>query len=302
MAESEELHLLYRPRNFDEYLGNRVLKEGVASLLPRTHFFIFYGSKGCGKTTLARLVASHLKITNMDIHEIDAADKTGVDDARLLKSSVGYAPLGGKNKIYIIDEIHRLSKQAFDSLLKTLEEPPSHAYFIGCTTDFQTIPITIKDRAKCFEVKTLSLREAESLIDWVCEGEDIKLSSIVKQTLLDHCEGMPREIVSNIDKIRDIKADEDAVSLIAAAKANSKVIDLCRSLLRKADWPDISALLKDINEEPEAIRYAVLGYMSAVLLKGNNKQAAIVMNFFIESFMYSKRAGLIFACYQSILT
>ncbi len=97
------LHIVYRPRTFDEYIGNEVMIKSVKSALKRTQTYLFFGSRGCGKTTLARLIAHELKINKNDIYEIDAADKTSVDDARQLKSTVSLAPLSGDKKIYIIE-------------------------------------------------------------------------------------------------------------------------------------------------------------------------------------------------------
>jgi len=300
MTERQELHLLYRPQNFDEYIGGDALKEAVLSCVDRTRTFLFHGPRGCGKTSLARLIAAHLKIHESDIHEIDAADKTGIDDARQIKSSASYAPMGGSKKIYIIDEVHRLSGNAWDSLLKTLEQPPNHCYFVLCTTELSKVPITIKSRAKSFEVKPLVRKDASLLLEWVCENEQIKLSDPIKNCILDNCEGIPREIIITIDTVRDIKKDEDAIELIASAKYNPQIIDLCRALIAKKKWSEITAILSSIADEPESIRYAVLGYMNSVLMKSDNAQAAVVIMCFTESFMYSKKAGLTMACYSSI--
>jgi DNA polymerase-3 subunit gamma/tau len=296
-----ELHIEYRPLEFDEYIGNAALKASVLSVIDRAHTYIFYGPRGCGKTTMARLIAKKVGAADIDIYEIDAADKTGVDDARQIKANSGFAPMGGKSKVYIIDEFHRLSGNASDALLKTLEEPPDHCYFILCTTEIEKVPATIKSRAKSYEVKSLTVKESEELLDWVCSEERIKLPSQVRQAIIDNCEGIPREMLVSLDMVRKINKEEDAIALILSSKSNPKVIDLCRALLQKAKWAEIGRILKDIADEPENVRYAVLGYMNAVLLKGDNKQAIIVMSWFENSFMYSRRPGLTAACYRSVM-
>jgi DNA polymerase-3 subunit gamma/tau len=295
------LHLEYRPRTFDEYIGNPTLVKNIKSVLNRTQTFMLHGMRGCGKTTLARLIAKELKIHDMDIYEIDAADKTSVDDARHLKSTAYLSPLAGKNKIYIIDECHRLSSNAMDSLLKVFEEPPKSCYFVLCTTDPNKVTETIKSRCKSYEVKPLNYDASCELIDWICGEEKIDLSQAIKELIVDECNGIPREIVVAIDMLRDISDIEEASQLLMTGKTDPKIIDLCRMLLKRDKWVNIAPILKDIKEEPESIRYAILGYMSSVLLNGNNTQAPVVISCFAESFIYSKRAGLILACYQSVL-
>jgi DNA polymerase III subunit gamma/tau len=301
MEKSYELHTEYRPRTFDEYIGNKPLISGILSVIDRAHAYIFYGPRGCGKTTLARLIACKVGAAEFDIHEINAADKTGVDDAREIISNAGFAPLGGKSKVYIIDECHRLSLQAFDAFLKIMEEPPENCYFILSTTMLEKVPATIKSRFKPYEVKPLDQKESEELIDWVCDEEGIKLLPAVKRAIIENKEGIPREMLVALDMVRNVPNEEDAVALILSAGGNPKVIDLCRGLLDRSDWKRISLILRDIVDEPEGVRYAVLGYMNAVLLKGTNDQAAKVATLFLESFMYSKKCGLTMACYTAVV-
>lgn len=298
--ETYELHTEYRPRDFDEFIGNEAVISGVLSIIDRAHLYIFHGPRGCGKTTLARLIAKKVGTAKGDIYEINAADKTGIDDVRPILAAAPFSPMMGSSKVYIVDEVHRLSPQAMDAFLKVLEEPPKHCYFIFCTTEIVKIKATILSRAKVFEVKPLVGKDAEKLIDWVCKEEKIKLPTAVRQTIIDHCEGIPREMLVALDMVQKIEKEEDAIVLIASSKESAQVIDLCRALLNKAKWADIAKILKVIADEPEGVRYAVLGYMNAVLLKSDNKQAAITIGWFLESFMYSRRAGLTLACYNAV--
>ena len=300
-AEREELHNKYRPKTFDELIGNEALKESLLSSIQRTRTFLFYGQRGCGKTTLARLIARELGVENIDLNEIDAADNTGVDNARSIKESARYFPMAGKFKVYIIDEVHRLSGNAFDSLLKILEEPPLHTYFILCTTEFQKVPATIKSRAKCYEVKALGEKDANFLVRWICHEEKIHISPEVKRTILECCEGVPREIIIALDTVRDVKDDEDAISLIHAS-VHREIRDLCQALLNQEKWPQVAAIIKDLRDEPERIRLSVLGYMAAVLLSGkSNDIAAMIIEQFSQTFIYSGKAGLAYSSYMSII-
>jgi DNA polymerase-3 subunit gamma/tau len=298
--EKYELHTEYRPRDFDEFIGGAALKESILSVVDRAHTYIFYGPRGCGKTTMARLIASKVGAADIDIHEINAADKTGVDDIRQIISAAGFSPIGGKSKVYIIDECHRLSGNAMDALLKTLEEPPKHCYFVLPTTELTKVSATIKSRAKAYEFKPLTVKESEALLTWVCSEEKIKLPASVRQAIIDNGEGIPREMLVSLDMVRDIAKEEDAVALLLSSKGNAQVIDLCRALLQAAKWTEVCKILREITDEPENVRYAILGYMNAVLVKSDNKQAAIVIGWFLDSFMYSRRAGLTLACYNAV--
>jgi DNA polymerase-3 subunit gamma/tau len=303
--ERVELHLKYRPQTFDEIIGNREIKESIVAGISRSRTFLFYGPRGCGKTTIARLIAKEIGAAEIDTHEIDAADKTGVDDARAIKEASQFSPMGGKFKIYIIDECHRLSGNASDSLLKTLENPPDHCYFVLCTTELQKVSTTIKSRAKRFEVKPLTEAEQNSLIKLVCHREGIRLSPAVRKAIIDSCEGIPREIIIAIDTIRDTKSDDDALSLINSL-VHREVIDLCRALIKRENWKIVSGILKDLQakEDHERTRMAVLGYMNTVLLNatdtGSCNTAALIIEEFKGSVMYSGKAGLTYACYMAV--
>ena len=296
MKEKEgELHLRYRPKIFSEFIGSETIKESILSSLHRTHTFIFHGLRGCGKTTLARLLAYELEIKDRDIIEIDAADKTGIDDARQLKSTVSYAAMGGKNKIYIIDECHRLTGNAMDSLLKTFEEPPEHVYFVLCTTEINKLSKTIRSRAKEYELRPLSKINGEKLIDWICKEEGFEVPSSIRKLIIERCEGVPREIVISVDKVRDMEDVEKAKELIQSVSEKAEVIELCRLLVKGSPWKEVSEVLKGIPDEPEQVRRAVLGYLKKVLLNNGGDRIADMIFLFGEN-VYDGGAAVLSAC------
>ena len=294
------LEIKYRPIAFEELVGWNAEKESLLSIIHTKRTYLISGPRGCGKTTIARLIAYKLNTNDFDIIEIDAATNTGIDDAREIKKSAQVFPTMSSQKVYIIDEVHRLSPQAFDSLLKLLEEPPKHCYFVLCTTEIQKVPATIQSRAAKYEVKPLTSRESVQLLDWVCHEEKIMLSPNIRDKIIQKCDGIPREMIVALEMVKDMNNEDEAVSLIKSLQTDPQIIDLCRALINKSKWMDIVAIVKELKDEPEQIRYAVLGYMNSVLMKEENPRAALVMSCFTESFYYSKKPGLTLACFMSI--
>ena len=180
-SENKILALKYRPQSFKELIGQEIMVETIVNSIQSNKLpnaYLLTGIRGTGKTTTARLIAKALncnkdflneencncnnceEITNsrhLDVLEMDAASRTGIDDVRELIESSKYNPTSSKYKIYIIDEVHMLSKQAFNGLLKTLEEPPSHLKFIFATTEVKKIPVTIISRCQRFDLHRISV-------------------------------------------------------------------------------------------------------------------------------------------------
>jgi DNA polymerase-3 subunit gamma/tau len=150
------LYRKYRPKNFGEVLGqDHIVKvlEGAIRNGNISHAYLFCGTRGTGKTSIARIFAREIGCSESDLYEIDAASNRGIDDIRELRESVKTSPFDGKYKVYIIDEAHMLTKDAFNALLKTLEEPPAHAVFILATTELDKIPETVMSRCQVFTYK-----------------------------------------------------------------------------------------------------------------------------------------------------
>lgn len=302
--EKQPFHLKYRPKTFDEFIGNNAIVNSIIDTIPTTHTYLFYGPKGCGKTTLARLVAKELEIENpFDIHEIDAASIGGIDATKEIKSTIYTLPLSGNKKIYIIDECHRLTVQAQDVWLKTFEEPPAHVYFVLCTTDFQKVLSTIKSRAARYQVRPLKRKEMTELIDWVCKEEKIELDKKIKKEIINN-ESTPRDALVLLDQIKECNSEEASVLMTGIdAEVSKTVIDLCRLLLKnkKNKWKEVVVILKDLDEEAESIRRAVLGYMAKVMLDSEDPvMSSIIIEEFEEPFYNSGKAGLVLACYRIV--
>ncbi len=221
---SKVLALKYRPQIFDDLIGQEVVAETIINSIKANkvpNAYLFTGIRGIGKTTIARIVAKTLNCTNgienkcsnkcgnceaitnsshIDVLEMDAASKTGVDDVRELIEFSRYGPTSSKYKIFIIDEVHMLSKQAFNALLKTLEEPPAYLKFIFATTEIKKIPITVISRCQRYDLSRIKSSELFEFIRRIKEKEGGKVSDDALKLIVKISEGSVRDALSLLDR------------------------------------------------------------------------------------------------------
>ncbi len=221
---AEALYRKWRPKTFDEVVGQEhvttTLKNQIATGRIG-HAYLFVGSRGCGKTTSARIFAKEVNIAGLDpdsprakqiaeaiaegraldVIEIDAASHTGVDDIREIRERVGFQPGELRYKVYIIDEVHMLSTAAFNALLKTLEEPPPHVIFILATTDPQKIPATVLSRCQRFNFRRVPIDKIVARLRQLCEAEGIEADDHALRLIARHAAGSLRDAVSLLDQL-----------------------------------------------------------------------------------------------------
>ncbi|MFA6598670.1 MAG: DNA polymerase III subunit gamma/tau [Ignavibacteriaceae bacterium] len=215
----------YRPQLFDDVVGQEhitnTLKNGIKSGRV-AHAFLFTGPRGVGKTTTARILAKALNCENpknaepcnecemcrsiqstqsMDIIEIDAASNRGIDDIRTLRDSVKYSPTKGKYKVYVIDEVHMLTKESFNALLKTLEEPPSHTIFIFATTDIHRVPITIISRCQRYDFRRIDINTIKALLSKIAIDQKISIDDKTLTLIAKKSDGGLRDAESFFDQV-----------------------------------------------------------------------------------------------------
>jgi len=304
------LHRKYRPEFFEEIYGNRTtlnaLKQKVEEGVTTT--FLFYGKRGTGKTTAARIVAKELGASSMDTFEYDTADVGVKDFARSQKTMVRFAPLSGGVRVTIYDECQDASKGFWDAMLKTLEEPPKNNYFILCTTNPEKLPAAIKSRCSDFKFSPLNSKECLALLKDVCDKEKVNyLSDDILKEIYEKVEGVSREALVLLDKIIDMEDDDEILKVIESHI--SVMVDsedlrlLSKALIEGKSWKIVQGLLKKIDKmdiEPESIRHSVLNYIAATLLNSDEKKADrlfLIVEEFKETFIYSGRARLFAACY-----
>ena len=256
------LALKYRPSNFEELIGQEVVAETIINSVKSNkvpNAYLFTGIRGVGKTTIARIVAKSLNCLNgienlckqnfcenceaisnsshIDVLEMDAASKTGVDDVRDLIEFSRYGPTSSRFKIFIIDEVHMLSKQAFNALLKTLEEPPEYLKFIFATTEIKKIPVTIVSRCQRFDLSRIKSSELFTFIKKIKDQENGKVSDDALKLIVKISEGSVRDALSLLDRALLYINNEKELDLSSAQRIfgyfdKSQLINLFKSVLQ----------------------------------------------------------------------
>jgi len=237
------LYRKYRPKNFDEVLGQdhivAILKSAIKSKRV-SHAYLFAGPRGTGKTSVARILAKEIGCSDIDLIEIDAASSRGIDEIRSLREAVNYAPLQGPVKVYIIDEVHMLTKEAFNALLKTLEEPPKHVVFVLATTEPEKVPETIISRCQNFSFHKIPeniLRQSVISIakkeGFEIDDEAAGLIALASEGSFRDSQGMLDQILSLGDKNKDKKISGKEVREFLAVPKREMVENFILAVLEK---------------------------------------------------------------------
>ena len=268
----------WRPANFETLVGQEHVQRALVNALDEDrlhHAYLFTGTRGVGKTTIARIFAKALNcekgVTSkpcgecdscreiaegrfIDLIEVDAASRTGVDDTRELLENVQYAPTRGRYKVYLIDEVHMFSKSSFNALLKTLEEPPPHVKFLLATTDPQKLPVTILSRCLQFNLKRLPVSLIISHLQNILETEGVEHDLIALQLLAEAADGSMRDALSLMDQALAFGAGsirENEIREMLGTISRDKVLNILKALINRDATATLAAVEKLAELTPD---------------------------------------------------
>lgn len=307
----EELYKKYRPRTFEEMVGNTsAIKSMQKELENGSHVFLLTGASGTGKTTLARIVAGMVGATDMSIHELNSSNNRGIDSARDIMEEMQYTPITGESTVYILDECHQITATAQNSFLKALEDTPAHVYFFLCTTDPQKLIAPLKTRCSIINLSPLTDKEMQFLIKRTARAEKLTVSADVVKLIVSIAEGSSRKALKELQKVLYLDDEEEKLDLLKADMTGeeNESIELCRVLMKKdTKWADIASVLRTLNiQDAERVRQSVMGYMNSVLLKGTRiPEAESALQAFGEQSTYQNgKFSITIACldYLSLLS
>ena len=272
--QSNILALKYRPKDFSDLIGQEYLVETIQKSIQMNKIpnaYIFTGIRGVGKTTTARIVAKMLNCTSFDdsnnpdllkceqaiaisedrhpdVIEIDAASNTSVENAREIIENVKYNPVLGKYKVYIIDEVHMLSKSAFNALLKTLEEPPPHSKFIFATTEISKVPVTILSRCQRFDLRRIDKKVLSNFLESIAKQENILIEKEALNLIVNASDGSVRDSLSILDQANVFKSEDkikfsEIINMLGISKL-SDLYNLSKNILEN----DLNSLITTLED------------------------------------------------------
>ena len=296
------LYIDHRPTSFDQVAGNEKLVEQFRALLAKDdppHAYLLMGPSGCGKTTIGRIVSRELGVSDDDFVEVDSADFRGIDTIRDMRRNALYRAMRGERRMWLLDECHKLSNDAQNALLKGLEDPPAHAYFVLCTTDPDKLLPTIRGRCVAFQVQRLTEREMVRLLHKVSSAEGARVDRQVLAAIADRADGHSRDALQILEKVLAVQADDRMGVVEDSETLKSTTTRLVQALLGQRGWRAVAEEIKKIGDDDlEQVRRGVLGYCTRVLTGGDNDKAGEILEEFAEPFFNSGLAGLVLACYR----
>lgn len=300
-----ELYKKYRPKTLKQLIGQDAIRSTLEKRVAEgkmPHAMLLFGPTGTGKTTIARIIKSLLECSDGDYQEINCSNFRGIDMVREIQNRAGLSPIAGDTRLWVIDECHRLTPEAQDAFLKLLEDGPKHAYFILATTDPQKLIAAVKNRCTALQTKALAEKDAKKLLSVVCAREKAQISEDIQDAIVNHAEGSARKVLVLLEQVLACGDEEEALQVLKKPQAEEEAIKIARALFNpKTTWADMASIIKGVAEDPESIRWMVLGYANALALGNKNvARAILVIEAFRDHWYDCKKSGLIASCYEVV--
>lgn len=284
------LYRKWRPGTFSTLVGQEHVSVTLSNAITQgkiAHAYLFTGPRGTGKTSTAKILAKALNCekgptpepcnvcencrrinegTSMDVYEIDAASNRGIDEIRDLRETVKYSPVDGRYKVYIIDEVHMLTTEAFNALLKTLEEPPENVVFVLATTEAHKVPMTVQSRCQRYDFKRISQKEIEERLSEVAKGQELSVSKEALSLIAAHADGGMRDALSILDQCASLAQEEvtqELVREVLGIIGHEAVLKVMRAIA-KGDCPAVLTVIDELLSHGRDVRRLVVELISAL--------------------------------------
>jgi len=304
---THELYKKHRPARLADVVG----QDGAVALLRRMvkekrvpHALLLSGPSGVGKTTIARVLRDRLGCHDRDFREINAADARGIDTIREIRAAMRAAGWNGGGRMWLLDEVHKISGDGQTALLKLLEDTPKHVYFVLCTTDPDKLLKTIHTRCTHVRLAPLGEDHLRRLAADVLGREGKELPEAVLARLAEVSDGSARKALVLLEQVLALDDEAAQLDLLLKSETKRQAIALARLIMnRGAKWADVGKLVMELEDEPEQLRRLVLGYASKVLAGASGpaaEKAFRVICCFEGNFFDSGKAGLLRACYECV--
>ena len=306
------LYNKYRPSSLDDLVGQNKVKTILGNIFKKPieevpRVYMLQGSTGTGKTTTAHIIKNYFGVHDDSFIEMNGADNNGVDDMRSLVEGFHLKPLQGEYTMIFIDECHRLTTQAWNQLLKPLEDTPKHVVVLLGTSEPESIKVKAIKQGRYQELDFVKLNEKQLLgiIKNICKKEEKMIAKETAYAIVSRADGSARFAITLLESVIDVEDKEKAIEIINSSnevESSGDLKDLFNALIHGEDWYVVSNALKKVNLKPEDVRYKVLAYVSSCLLNCPDNlewdRLGNIIGLFENSFEHSGKAGLINACYD----
>ena len=303
---SEALPLRYRPKTFDEFVGNESSINAIKSMIERDledipSSWLITGDSGCGKTTIARILKNELQCNDLCFSEYNSSNTRGIDTIRKVQEYSRMAPMVGESKVFLFDECHMLTKEAQNAMLKMLEDSPKNTFYILATTNPEKLIKPIHSRCVKVAVTPLSSKLLLPYLRDISDEEGVDISSDILSMICKASGGVPRDAVKMLDAVLDLEDEVNMKAVITSSILDEVgIFDFCKLLLdEKTKWKEISDSIRTLTQDPETIRRSIIGILSGFLLNDGSTRTAAVLECFMENYFDSGKAGLVYSCFAT---